>query len=291
MNKKLHLIQKKNDQHWVGDGFPVRTLFSYDDLPEELSPFLLLDHAGPAHFPASDHRRGVGEHPHRGFETVTIVYDGEIGHRDSHGGGGIIGSGDVQWMTAASGVVHEEFHSRDFTKKGGPFHVVQLWVNLSAKNKGVSPRYQGITDAQIPRIELPHHAGLVRVIAGNYAGTKGAAQTFSPVNLWDLRVNAGHRIELKVPESFTTALVVLQGEIRLPDGESVHHDELALFEREGDSLKFEAKQDSTLLFLNGQPLEEPVVGYGPFVMNTREEIRQAFEDYQKGRMGYVANLN
>ncbi len=159
MNKKLHLIQKKNDAHWVGDGFPVRTLFSYDDLPEELSPFLLLDHAGPTHFPASDHRRGVGEHPHRGFETVTIVYDGEIEHRDSHGGGGVIGSGDVQWMTAASGVVHQEFHSPHFTQRGGPFDVVQLWVNLSAKNKGVSPRYRNITDAQIPRIELRQNAG------------------------------------------------------------------------------------------------------------------------------------
>src|SRR5258706_14682482 len=202
--KKLSKIVRSRDRHWVGDGFPVRTLLEYASHGRELSPFLLLDHAGPAQFPPTSERLGVGEHPHRGFETVTIVYDGEVEHRDSTGGGGIIGPGDVQWMTAAGGLVHEEFHGPAFAKNGGAFEMVQLWVNLPAKDKLAQPGYQGITNAQIPRVALPADAGSVRVIAGDYNGTKGPARTFSPVNGWDLALNAGGRATFKVLAGYTT---------------------------------------------------------------------------------------
>ena len=286
--KKLSFIQRHNQRHWVGDGFPVRSVFSYNDLGAELSPFLLLDYAGPASFPPSLHRRGVGEHPHRGFETVTIVYDGEVEHRDSSGGGGIIGPGDVQWMTAASGIVHEEFHGPDFAKKGGPFEMIQLWVNLPAKDKTAPPGYQNITGAQIPRVDLPDGAGLVRVIAGDYNRAKGPARTFTPINLWDVRLNAGHRAEFRVPQGHTTALLVLKGRVRLAGGELVGEAELAVLERDAAVFSVEAQADATLLVLNGQPIDEPIVGHGPFVMNTRAEIEQAIADYQNGRMGRIA---
>src|ERR1700722_8129788 len=285
--KHVSLIRGSQDEHWVGDGFPVRTMFSYDDMAEEMSPFLLLDYAGPADFPPGDEKRGVGEHPHRGFETVTIVYDGEVEHRDSSGGGGKIGPGDVQWMTAASGLVHEEFHSSEFAKRGGPFEMIQLWVNLPARDKKAQPRYQGLTDPQIPRVELPKDAGFVRVIAGEYAGVRGPAQTFSPMNVWDVHLNAGSSTEFHVPDGFTTSIFVLKGSIRLPAGETVGAAELAVMEREGTDLVFDAVENATLLLLNGKPLNEPIVGYGPFVMNTQEEIRQAMRDYSEGRMGHI----
>ncbi len=188
--KKLSFIRRNDQRHWVGDGFPVRSIFSYNDLGKEISPFLLLDYAGPENFPPSEQRRGVGAHPHRGFETVTIVYSGEVEHRDSSGGGGIVRPGDVQWMTAASGLVHEEFHGSEYAKRGGPFEMIQLWVNLSAKDKKAPPGYQNITNAQIPRVDLPSGAGIVRVIAGNYQATQGPAHTFSPMNVWDVRLNS-----------------------------------------------------------------------------------------------------
>ncbi len=286
--KKLSFIQRSTESHWVGDGFPVRSIFSYNDLSAEMSPFLLLDYAGPANFPPSKHRRGVGQHPHRGFETVTIVYAGEVEHRDSSGGGGIIGPGDVQWMTAASGIVHEEFHGPEFAKRGGPFEMIQLWVNLPAKDKKAAPGYQGITNAQIPRVDLTGDAGFVRVIAGSYNGTKGPAHTFSPMNVWDVRLNAGHRAEFQVPGGCTTALFVLKGRVRLATGELVGEAELAVLEREDEKLAIEAPENTTLLLLHGQPINEPLVGYGPFVMNSEAEIRQAFVDYQSGRMGRIA---
>jgi len=285
--KKLSFIQSQDDGHWVGDGFPVRSIFTYNDRSAELSPFLLLDYAGPADFPPTDKRRGVGEHPHRGFETVTIVYSGEVEHRDSSGGGGIIGPGDVQWMTAAGGIVHEEFHGPEFAKKGGVFEVIQLWVNLPAKNKMAAPGYQAITGAQIPRVELPGGAGSVRVIAGDYRCNAGPARTFTPMNLWDVRLPAGARVEFDLPGDYTTALFVLRGRVKLSGGELVGEAQLANFEREGGELAVEALQDTTLLLLNGQPIAEPVVGYGPFVMNTQREIQQAIADYQSGRMGRI----
>jgi redox-sensitive bicupin YhaK (pirin superfamily) len=286
--KKLSFIRRTNERHWVGDGFPVRSIFSYNDLGKEVSPFLLLDYAGPENFPPSEQRRGVGAHPHRGFETVTIVYSGEVEHRDSSGGGGIVRPGDVQWMTAASGLVHEEFHGSDYAKRGGPFEMIQLWVNLSAKDKKAPPGYQNITNAQIPRVDLPSGFGTVRVIAGNYQGTSGPAHTFSPMNVWDVRLTAGKSVEFRVPAGWTMALVVLKGRVRLGSGEIAGAAELAVFEREGETLALEVLEDTTLLFLNGQPIEEPIVGQGPFVMNTAEEIGQAMDDYRNGRMGRLA---
>ena len=286
--KKLSFIQRNNQRHWVGNGFPVRSVFSYNDRAAELSPFLLLDYAGPASFPPTTERKGVGEHPHRGFETVTIVYAGEVEHRDSAGGGGIIGPGDVQWMTAAGGIVHEEFHGPAFARNGGAFEMVQLWVNLPAKHKMAKPGYQGITNAQIPQIALPGEAGSVRVIAGDFKGTSGPAHTFSPVNVWDVSLNAQSRATFSVPAGYTTALFVLHGSIRLAGGESVTAAELAVLERAGEDFSIEALEETRLLVLNGQALDEPVVGYGPFVMNTQEEIEQAITDYQNGKMGRIA---
>jgi quercetin 2,3-dioxygenase len=283
--KKLAFIQRNNHRHWVGDGFPVRSIFSYNDLSKELSPFLLLDYAGPHFFPPSEHRRGVGAHPHRGFETVTIVYSGELEHRDSSGGGGTIGPGDVQWMTAASGLVHDEFHGTEFAKHGGQFEVIQLWVNLAAKDKKAAPAYQNLVNAQIPRVDLPSGAGFLRVIAGDYQGTKGPARTFSPMNLWDIRLIATHRADFKVPPGWTTALFVLNGRVRLTSGETVGAAELAVFDREDDVFAIEALEDATILLLNGQPIDEPIVGHGPFVMNMPAEIDQAMADYRNGRMG------
>jgi redox-sensitive bicupin YhaK (pirin superfamily) len=288
MMKKLSFIRRNNERHWVGDGFPVRSIFSYNDPGQELSPFLLLDYAGPENFPPAQHRRGVGAHPHRGFETVTIVYSGEVEHRDSAGGGGTIGPGDVQWMTAASGLVHEEFHSPAFSKRGGKFEVIQLWVNLAAKDKKVPPGYQSITSAQIPRVELPFGAGYVRVIAGDYQGQRGPARSFSPMNVWDMRLKSGGRAEFDVPVGWTTALFVLKGRVRLATGEIVGAAELAVFSREDDSFEIEALEDSTILLLNGLPIDEPVVGMGPFVMNTEAEIAQAMADYRSGNMGHLS---
>lgn len=282
--KRLSFKRRSNSRHWVGDGFPVRSIFSYDDAAQEMSPFLLLDYAGPMTFTPSEHRRGVGEHPHRGFETVTIVYKGEVEHKDSAGGGGSIGPGDVQWMTAGSGILHQEYHGTDFAKRGGPFEMIQLWVNLPAKDKMTEPKYQNITNAQIPRVELPDGAGFVRVIAGSYADHAGPASTFSPMNVWDVRVKAGHRVEFTVPEGHTTALFVLKGRAQL-GGDSIREAEMAVLEREGDAFAFEASEDVTMLVLNGQPLNEPVVGYGPFVMTSEADIKQAFADFQAGRMG------
>ena len=285
--KRLSFKRSNNAGHWVGDGFPVRSIFSYDSLAQELSPFLLLDYAGPVTFEPTDRRRGVGAHPHRGFETVTIVYAGEVEHKDSAGGGGVIGPGDVQWMTAGAGIVHQEYHGAGFARRGGPFEMVQLWVNLPAKDKMTAPEYQTITDARIPRVELAGGAASVRVIAGSYEGRQGPASTFSPMNVWDVRAHAGQRLEFRVPAGHTTALFVLKGAITL-GSDAVGEAELAVLEREGDTFAFEATEDTTLLVLNGQPLGEPVVGYGPFVMTSEEEIRQAVVDFQAGRMGRVA---
>jgi quercetin 2,3-dioxygenase len=283
--KKLSFIRRTEERHWVGDGFPVRSLFSYNDLGQDISPFLLLDYAGPENFPPSTHRRGVGAHPHRGFETVTIVYSGEVEHRDSSGGGGTIGPGDVQWMTAASGLIHEEFHGTAFAQRGGPFEMVQLWVNLAAKDKTAPPAYQSISNTDIPQVELPSGAGVVRVIAGEYQDKRGPAHTFSPMNVWDMRLTRGAREEFHVPAGWTTALVVLKGEVRFGTGEIAGPAELAVFARDEDAFEIEALKDATILVLNGKPLNEPIAGMGPFVMNTQAEIEQAMADYRSGRMG------
>jgi redox-sensitive bicupin YhaK (pirin superfamily) len=283
--KKLSLVLRSNNGHWVGDGFPVRTIFSYNDRAQELSPFLLLDYAGPIEFAPTNKRRGVGEHPHRGFETVTVVYSGEVAHRDSSGGGGVIGPGDVQWMTAAGGLVHEEFHGPELAKSGGTFEVIQLWVNLPAKDKMARPGYQAIVSDAIPAVDMPDGAGFVRVIAGIYRNVEGPARTFTPMNVWDVRLRQGKRTVFKSPTGRTAALFVLKGRIRIDAAEAIGPGELAVLEREGTDVELEAVENATLLFLEGEPIDEPVVGYGPFVMNTEEEIRQAVTDYQTGKMG------
>lgn len=279
-------VHRGGDFHWVGDGFPVRSIFSYNDLGRELSPFLLLDYAAPYRFPPSDAKRGVGEHPHRGFETVTIAYQGEIEHRDSSGGGGVIGPGDVQWMTAASGLVHEEFHSGKFTRTGGMFEMVQLWVNLPAKFKGAKPGYQTLLNANIPRVTLDDGAGELRVIAGEFNGVAGPARTFTAVNLWDVTLNGQGSLELPLPIHHNKALLVLSGQVDIMSHKAVDGD-LVIWEVEnaGDHSTVKAATDSRLLIMTGEPIDEPIVGQGPFVMNSAAEIKQAFADFRMGKFG------
>ncbi|HZO84412.1 MAG TPA: pirin family protein [Verrucomicrobiae bacterium] len=286
--KKLSFKQRKDEVHWVGDGFPVRTVFSYNDLGAELSPFLLLDYAGPVNFPPSEHRRGVGDHPHRGFETVTVVYQGEVEHRDSSGGGGIIRSGEVQWMTAGSGIVHQEYHGGEFAKRGGPFEMVQLWVNLPAKDKMTPPGYQAIVNSEIPQVDLPSEAGSLRVIAGSYNGVNGPARTRTPMDVWDVGLNANQRAVFEVTAGDTAAVLILKGRASVADGEAVGEASLAVLERDGEQFSICAVEDTTMLILSGQPIDEPIVGYGPFVMNTSSEIAQAVADFNSGRMGRIA---
>jgi redox-sensitive bicupin YhaK (pirin superfamily) len=266
----------------------VRTIFSYQDLGPSVSPFLLLDYAAPTEFPATEERLGVGEHPHRGFETVTIVYQGGLEHRDSAGNHGIIGPGDVQWMTAASGVVHEEFHEREFAKRGGVFEVVQLWVNLPAKHKLSAPAYQTLLNRDIPVVNLPEGAGVVRLIAGEFQGGKGPARTFTPIHVWDVRLRAGAHAEFALPDGHTAAVFLLSGGLRLNGSKTLGNAELAVFDRSGAQIAVEAQEESTVLVLGGEPIDEPVVGRGPFVMNTEDEIRQAIRDYQSGGMGHLS---
>ena len=270
--------------HWIGDGFPVRSRLS-PGLSASISPFLLLDHAGPADFEPTNKRRGVGEHPHRGFETVTLVYDGELEHRDSSGHGGTVGAGDVQWMTAGSGVLHEEYHSERFAREGGTLEMVQLWVNLPAKHKMTAPRYQSIKSAEIPIVDLSEGAGALRVIAGAFGGATGPAQTFTPINLWDIRLQARGHFVLPAEPGHTLALVVLRGEVSIENTDQIAADETLVFDRQGGELSVFADSEASLLVLSGDPFDEPVVAHGPFVMNTQDEIRQAMADYTAGRFG------
>lgn len=286
--KKVIEVKRTKSAHWVGDGFPVRNIFTYNDDPESMSPFLMLDFAGPTRFDPvapNEKRRGVGEHPHRGFETVTLVYAGEVEHRDSTGAGGIIGPGDVQWMTAASGIVHAEFHSRSYSEKGGPFELVQLWVNLPSRHKMANPAYQTILSPQIPVVEFS--GGRLRVIAGNYEGTTGPAKTFSPIHLYEIELRSKKEIKFKVPEKFTTCLFVMRGSVEIQSECTVSEAELARLDPNGTEVSLKGVEAARVLLLCGEPLNEPVVGYGPFVMNTAEEIKQAFGDYQSGQMGRI----
>ena len=282
--KTIDQVLTSQGGHWVGDGFPVRSLFSYDHHAQENSPFLLFDYAGPHHFPPAQTPRGVGQHPHRGFETVTIAYEGEVAHRDSTGGGGTIKPGDVQWMTAAGGIIHEEFHSPAFTATGGAFRMVQLWVNLPAKHKMSKAGYQAIASDVIPVVTLPDGAGTARIIAGELAGAKGPARTFSPINLWDVRLVAGADVNLDLPEGHTAMVAVLSGHVTV-DGVSAGEAQIIRFTREGAGAVLHADADAVLLVLTGEPLSEPVVGYGPFVMTSDAEIRQAITDFNSGRFG------
>jgi hypothetical protein len=281
--KQLHRIAHADESHWVGDGFPVRTLFSYNTPDAEVSPFLMLDYAGPAEFPAASKPKGVGMHPHRGFETVTILYQGEVEHHDTAGNGGRIGPGDVQWMTAAKGLLHEEMHSAAFTRQGGTFEAIQLWVNLPAKFKMVAPHYQPITSDRIPVVKLDDHGSIVRVIAGTYQDIKGPATSYTPVNLWELRLLAGQSVELDFPEDYTTLLFALKGSVTINNSTTLNDAEIAFFERLGKTITLTALKNATLLVMSGEPIDEPIAGYGPFVMNTPEEIQQAIEDFNAGR--------
>jgi redox-sensitive bicupin YhaK (pirin superfamily) len=278
--KKLIDILRSNGGHWVGDGFPVRSLFSYQRNPEAISPFLLFDYAGPHQFDPSPRPRGVGQHPHRGFETVTIVYDGEVSHKDSTGSGGTIGPGDVQWMTAGGGIIHEEFHSTGFTRTGGPFRMVQLWVNLPASDKMEKPGYQAITSADIPTVGL--EGGKARIIAGELDGVRGPARTFTPVNLWDVRLDADAEVTLPLSAGHNAMFAVLSGHVTV-GVTGVGEAEIARFSTEGEGVTLRADGDSMLLVMTGEPIDEPVFGYGPFVMNSEAEIRQAVDDFNSGR--------
>ncbi|TFG82703.1 MAG: pirin family protein [Chromatiales bacterium] len=285
--KKILSTHCVRESHWVGDGFPVRTIFSYHDLGRELSPFLMLDHAGPTSFEPSDTQRGVGWHPHRGFETVTVVIEGEVEHEDSAGNSGRIGPGDVQWMTAGSGVLHKELHGRDYARRGGRFEMLQFWVNLPAKKKMTAPRYQTVLAADIPVVTLPDDAGEVRVIAGDFRNARGPAQTVTPLNLLEVRLRAGRRLPLDLHDSHTAGLFVTKGEILVNDQETVSSGALVVLDREGENALLGVDMDATLFVMSGLPLDEPISGYGPFVMNTAEEIRQAIEDMRNGRLGAI----
>lgn len=291
--KKIIGVYRNQNMHWVGDGFPVKNLFSYDRLGQAISPFLLLDYAAPYHFNPTTAQHGVGSHPHRGFETVTIAYQGEVSHKDSSGGGGQIKTGDVQWMTAGAGLMHEEFHSEEFAKSGGLFEMVQLWVNLPAADKMTAPKYQAIEAQEIPVIELENGAGHIRVIAGRYRADQldylGPAATFSPVNVWDGELKAQHTHHIHVPVDHNTLLVVLSGEMLVNGMQKVQDSSIVLFAQDGEAdIQLEALQDSKFLLLTGQPLNEPIQGYGPFVMNTKDEIIQAFNDLNSGKFGEIA---
>jgi quercetin 2,3-dioxygenase len=285
VKKALLSVHASPQGHWVGDGFPVRSLFSYDKPGLNTSPFLLLDYAAPAVFPPAVRPRGVGEHPHRGFETVTIVYQGEVAHRDSTGRSGVIGPGDVQWMTAAAGILHDEFHSPAFTRSGGVLEMAQLWVNLPAAHKMSAPRYQSIVNADIPQLSLNDGAGSVRIIAGHCAGLAGPAATFSALNVWDVRLRASREATLSVPDGHTAAIAVLRGAVIVNGSRQAVDAELVMLGQEGTEVHIEAAADSVLLFLSGTPIAEPVVGYGPFVMNSAAQIEAAMEDFRRGKFG------
>ncbi|WP_269009405.1 pirin family protein [Aquirufa ecclesiirivi] len=288
MTKKVELVYPPGEVHFVGDGFRVHNFIpSRHGLDmQRMSPFIMLDYGSKHYFSPSTHARGVGVHPHRGFETVTIAYKGRVAHHDSSGGGGIIGEGDVQWMTAASGVLHKEYHEESFSAEGGDFQMVQLWVNLPAKDKMSTPKYQAISNQQITQVDLGD-SGFIEVIAGEYQGQKGPASTFTPVNMLNAKLKSGTQASFSFPASFNTCLLVIEGSVRVNGAEDVDLDNLALMENEGEEFSIEAKEDSVVLILSGEPINEPIAAHGPFVMNNRQEIMQAFEDFNAGKFGYL----
>lgn len=285
MKKQVYQVLKSSRRHWVGNGFNVSSVFSYSSHGKTLSPFLLLDYAAPTDFPGDGTKRGVEAHPHKGFETVTIAYQGEVAHRDSSGGGGTIGAGDVQWMTAGAGIIHEEFHSENFSRTGGTFEMVQLWVNLPARFKGEAPHYQTLLKADIPVVTLDDAGSTLRVIAGNYGQHTGPASTYTAINLWDVKAAAGGAFTLTPPAGHTSGLLVLEGAVNINDSTAAVAGDFVVFAAAGDEVAVSVSEDSKLLFLTGEPIDEPIVGHGPFVMNTDEEIAQAFQQFRSGQMG------
>lgn len=284
--KQIERIIKPGMPHFVGDGFRVHSFIPSAIPMQRMDPFIVFDYNSKYNFPASEIPKGVGVHPHRGFETVTLAYKGRVEHADSSGGGGIIGEGDVQWMTAASGVLHKEFHESEWSKNGGEFQMVQLWVNLPAAHKMSTPKYQALENKNIPRLDIDAGLGYIEVVAGEYKGIKGAASTFSPVNLFNAKLKATAKVDFEFPENFNTGLLVLEGSVKV-NGQDVATDHFVLFENKGEKIELEATEDALVLVLSGEPINEPIAAYGPFVMNTEDEIKQAFRDFQTGKFGYL----
>ena len=287
--KNIELVLSPPEPHFVGDGFRVHNFIpgGYRTDMERMNPFILLDYGSKFNFPPSDHPLGVGVHPHRGFETVTIAYKGRVAHHDSTGESGVIGEGDVQWMTAASGILHKEYHEKEFSREGGELQMVQLWVNLPAKYKMSAPKYQSLTNEQISKVKLEGDAGFVEVIAGEYKNVKGSAFTFSPIHLFNVKLNKGGKTGFSFPAAYNTALLVLEGKITVNQTEEVPTDHFALFQNEGESFEIKTEDGAIVLVMSGEDLHEPIAAHGPFGMNSRLEILQAFEDYQKGKFGYL----
>lgn len=287
--RNIELIVAPGQPHFVGDGFRVHTFIpgGYRMGMKRMDPFIMMDYNSKHYFPPTDQPRGVSVHPHRGFETVTIAYKGKVAHHDSSGGGGIIGEGDVQWMTAASGILHKEYHEENFSKQGGDFQMVQLWVNLPAKDKMSTPKYQAIAHSQMKKYNLPENGGTIEIIAGEYQGQKGSASTFSPVHLMNARLKKGGKASFDFPAHYNTALLVIEGGVRVNDQEDVPADHFVLFANDGSSFTLAGNENTTVLVLSGEPLNEPIAAHGPFVMNTQQEIIQAIEDFNKGKFGFL----
>lgn len=287
--RTVELVASPPQPHWVGDGFRVHNFIpsGYHLEMERMTPFILLDYNAPYEFMPSDKPQGVGVHPHRGFETVTIAYQGKVEHHDSHGGGGIIGTGDVQWMTAASGILHKEYHEKEWSKKGGVFQMVQLWVNLPAKHKMSQPKYQAILNADIKRYVMDDNGSEMEIIAGEYKGVKGIASTFTPIHMYNAKLNKDVEMELNFPSHYNTALLVLEGSIVINGTEKVPTHNLALMANDGEHFTVKATEKAKVLVLSGEPINEPIAPHGPFVMNTRQELVQAFDDFNKGKFGYL----
>lgn len=283
--KKVERIIKPFPAHFVGDGFRVHNFIPSGVTMQRMNPFIMLDYNSKFYFPPSETPRGVGVHPHRGFETVTIAYKGKVAHHDSSGGGGVIAEGDVQWMTAASGVLHKEYHEEEFSKAGGDFQMVQLWVNLPAKDKMTQPKYQAISNEQITKVALEN--GEVEVIAGNYKGAKGSANTFSPLALLNVKLNKGATATFSFPANYNTALLVIEGSIKINDSNEAPVNHFVLFENQGEDFTIEALEDALVLVLSGEPILEPIAAHGPFVMNTKAELMDAFNDFNEGKFGYL----
>lgn len=291
MLRKIEQVFGGAPFHMVGDGFRVSNYFpSATDFNKRMSPFFLLDYHPPFQYPATDNeRRGVGPHPHRGFETVTIAYQGAVSHHDSAGNSGIIYPGDVQWMTAGGGILHNEYHEKTFASAGGVMQMMQIWVNLPKKHKLTAPKYQGITSDQIASVALPKNGGTVRVISGSFQDAKGAASAFTPVHMLDVKLNAGAELRLPMPKPYNLAVLVLAGEILVNGETRAQERDNVLFKNDGDEILLNAVTDATVMVLGGEPIEEPLVHYGPFVMNTVDEINQAIYDYRAGKFGYLAD--
>jgi len=287
--RTVELVAAPSHYHWVGDGFRVHNYIpgGYHLEMERMDPFILMDYNSKYTFPPSDKPRGVGVHPHRGFETVTIAYKGKVQHHDSSGGGGIIGQGDVQWMTAASGVLHKEYHEKEWSKTGGVFQMVQLWVNLPAKVKMSKPKYQAIENSKINRFRIDDQGSKVEVIAGKYNDVEGAATTFTPINMYNAILKKDAEAVFSFPANYNTVVLVIEGSVSINDNESVPTDCLALMANNGEVFNVKAKEDSLVLVLSGEPINEPIAAHGPFVMNTKEELLQAFQDFNNGKFGYL----